>query len=390
MESKMKVLFDHQIFEQQVIGGISRYFDEIITYSDGNFSNCISIKYSNNQYLQKRTYLNINPLLNYRTEFLKGFEFKGKGRLFSLVKYLHKSAYPEHHTINKQYAIESLLMQDFDVFHPTYYDPYFLEYLGNKPFVLTIHDMIHEIYPEFQSSIYEISFIRNKSMLAQKAAHIIAVSENTKNDIIEILGISENKISVIPHATSITLGSPTMITVPELYFLYIGDRKGAYKNFKFMIYSIAPILREHPKLKLICTGEDFSDNEKYLFESLDISDRVISLFVNDTDISTLYSNALSLIFPSYYEGFGLPVVEAFKCNCPVILANTNCFQEVAGDAAIYFEPKSAGSLQKKILEVLNNKEIRSKYIRLGQKQVEKYSWHNSAHKTYEVYKSVVS
>ncbi len=120
--------------------------------------------------------------------------------MYQLAKKINPQKYVDAETLNRKLTIEYLKKQDFDIFLPTYYDDYFLKYIGNKPFVITIHDMTHELFPEFYSSVDELDFVKTKASLAKKAAHIIAVSENTKKDIIEILGIKENKISVIYHA----------------------------------------------------------------------------------------------------------------------------------------------------------------------------------------------
>jgi glycosyltransferase involved in cell wall biosynthesis len=387
----LKVLYDHQIFSRQKYGGISRYFCEIINHLPAEIKRDIVIQYSDNVYLrQQKSGSDIKDLFDPKFEFLNGIEFKGKGRLFQLAKKINPQKYLDAETLNRNLTIEYLKNQDFDVFHPTYYDDYFLKYIGDKPFVLTIHDMNHELYPEFYSSTDELEFVKTKANLANKASHVIAVSENTKKDIIQVLGIKENKISVIYHAASIAKGVvKENLELPEKYFLYVGDRAAEYKNFKFMARALVPLLNAHRNLYVLCTGREFDNKENNFFLHLGSKDQFISKFVPDNLFFDIYQKAIAVILPSYYEGFGIPILEAFHSNCPVVLANASCFPEIARDAALYFEPKSMESLREQVYKILNNDSLRNNLIQKGQNRVKDFSWEMSTQKTLDVYNSVV-
>ncbi|MCK4919697.1 MAG: glycosyltransferase family 4 protein [Bacteroidales bacterium] len=387
----MKILYDYQIFEHQSFGGISRYFSEIIDHLPSNIKTDIAIKFSDNVYLKKTKLVSeIKKLYDPRVDFLKGIEFKGKGRLFNIVKKYNPQKYREANFLNQKYTIESLRQQIFDVFHPTYYDNYFLKYLGNKPFVLTVHDMNHELFPEFYASQIELDFVKTKALLMEKAAHLIAVSENTKKDIIEILGINKEKISVIYHAVSLpNTVDIKKIQLPDKYLLYVGDRAAEYKNFKFMIRALTPILNEDSELKIICTGKEFDYKEINLFKSLGVVNQLISIFVDDHNLNHLYNCALAFIFPSYYEGFGLPILEAFKNECPVLLSSSSCFPEIAGDAAIFFEAKSMQSIRKIVRSIDENEGLRKELIKKGNKRLQHFSWEKAANQTAEIYQKVL-
>jgi len=183
----MRILFDYQTFQLQKFGGISRYYVELINRLSLSHNIEIGIKYSDNQYLKENIYISIKPIFDQRKEFLKGMEFYGKGRLFNFLKGLTPSKYNDCYKLNREYSIELLKKQNFDIFHPTYYDDYFLDFIGKKPFVLTIHDMNYEKFPEFFPIADKTAMIKKK--LAQKASHIISVSENTKKDIVSFWGI---------------------------------------------------------------------------------------------------------------------------------------------------------------------------------------------------------
>ena len=159
--------------------------------------------------------------------------------------------------------------------------------------------MIHEIYPEM---LHDINLIRNKKLLAQKAEHIIAISENTKNDIIDLLGIPEKKISVIYHGTASFTHNMIENSTNQYgkYFLYTGTRNN-YKNFYFTIMSLADFLKNNPDLRILCTSSDFNDDEKELITYLGLENQIIhTFFLSNNEMYELYRNAIGFIFPSYY------------------------------------------------------------------------------------------
>jgi glycosyltransferase involved in cell wall biosynthesis len=292
--------------------------------------------------------------------------------------------------LNRPQSEKLLSRQDFDIFHPTYYDTYFLKYIDDKPFVLTIHDMIHEIYPWYFPTEDRTS--ANKKLLAQKAARIIAVSENTKNDIVRFLGVDEEKITVIYHGTSLSkfpVNQRFELPVPQRYILFVGKRS-RYKNFEFFIQAISPLLSEDKDLNVVCAGgKGFADFERCLFEELCLEDRIHRLEVGDEALAFLYRNALAFVFPSLYEGFGIPVLEALSCGCPAILSNTSALAEAGGEAVVYFDPKSEISIRKAVGDVIFNEDVRRNLRAKGFKQVERFSWKETAHRTAAVYRSIV-
>ncbi|MEI7424959.1 MAG: glycosyltransferase [Candidatus Staskawiczbacteria bacterium] len=170
----MKILFDNQIFELQKYGGISRYFCELFkkfnNYSDIQYQ--LPIRNSINEYLSKIEPFNKQDLYPHVTA-----RMRGKTLINKILDIFDKNS-------NKNIVKKALLEQNFDIFHPTYYSPYFLKYLGSKKLVVTIYDMIHEIYPEYFLSD-KGKTINNKRKLVMRADKIIAISESTKKDIIK-------------------------------------------------------------------------------------------------------------------------------------------------------------------------------------------------------------
>ncbi|GAB6283712.1 MAG: glycosyltransferase family 1 protein [Ignavibacterium sp.] len=366
----IKVLYDHQCFANQQYGGISRYFTELIncfkTYQ--NISTNISINYSNNQYLDKINYEKIKP-------FFKEINFKGKVPILNFI--------------NKFNSIKNIKKNDFNIFHPTYYDPYFLKYLSSKPFVLTVHDMIHELYPDAVSKWDKSA--NYKKILVARAKKIICISNNTKNDLMKLLNVNEDKISVIYHSNSLQYKKDRnveeQLSLPTKYLLYVGKRNYNYKNFTFMLNALLKLLKDDDELNLICAGGGkFSKKEIELFVQFGVANKLKSYNVNDEQLGALYSNALGFIYPSLYEGFGIPILEAFSCGCPVICSNRSSFPEIAENAAEYFEPIDELSIENAVKNVIYNFKRREELINIGYERLKNFSWVKSAEKTLSVYK----
>jgi len=365
----MKVLFDDQIFSSQVYGGVSRYFAQILKqfHKDRLLEFNLSLLYSENDYIKDAQFAK-------NWSFLKDKNFKGSYRVLTFLKKL-----------NRWNSVRNMVHQKFDLFHPTYYDPYFLEHIGDKPFVLTVYDMIHEIYlgKYFQEGDLTI---QRKKKIAKKAAHIIAISENTKKDIIQFYGIDENKVSIVYLANSLDIQKAKKVKVPEKYILFVGDRM-RYKNFVFFVKSLAEVLKKYKDLSLVCAGGGaFKPEEIKLLEELGVKERVLQCAVDDAQLTFLYKHALCFVFPSLYEGFGIPILESFYCGCPVLLSNKSCFPEVAQDAALYFDETSLENVLEKII---CDKTLRQHLSEQGLKRVQDFSWNMAAQKTKKVYEKVL-
>lgn len=368
----LKVLFDDQIFSSHVYGGISRYFAQILKqFKKENFCDFnLSLFYSENDYIRQAAFTK-------HFSFLRNKKCKGSHRILS---YLKKT--------NRWKSIWDVTRKRFDLFHPTYYDPYFLAYLGKKPFVLTIHDMIHELYAGTYFNKHDIT-IKRKQVLAKKAAHIIAVSEQTKKDVIHLYGIEAEKISVVYHANSLDNKKAESIKVPTKYLLFVGGRK-QYKNFNFFVESVASVFIRDDDLALVCVGGGPCDmREHTLLERLGIREKVFFYSVSDTQLAFLYEHALCFVFPSLYEGFGIPIIEAFSCHCPVVLSNTSCFPEVAQDAALYFDPTNQLSIETAINRIIDDVYLRKRLILRGIKRAQDFSWKYAAYRTKQVYESIL-
>ncbi len=373
----MKILFDDQIFKLQKFGGISRYFTELI-------------------YELNRSSLHqaIFPFLNsknihYNERFPQQSTFLDRVKMFVKLKFSEEKKDRYFARENKKKIVNALKGGKFDLFVPTYYDTYFLPLLGDKPFVLNVYDMIHEIFPSH--FLPEDFSAKHKEELLKKATKIIAISESTKRDILKFYPNTDaSKIHVVYLSHSLVNQKLIALDLPEKYVLFVGNRSN-YKNFIFFFESIAQLLKNDEQLHIVCAGGNaFTAEEQQLINSYGLSAKVIQRNFKDFELATYYIKAECFIFPSAYEGFGIPVLEAMSCGCPIILANHSSFPEVAGEAGLYFELENKEDLKEKVNSILTDGELRKAYSAKGLAQAKKFSWKKTTDECIEIFKTVAS
>lgn len=367
----MKVLYDYQVFSWQVYGGISRYFVEL--FKQWNLQDGISfelaLKLSNNVYLQEE-------FENRSNGFLAESNFRGKARLMN--------------KINRFQAKKAVAKNNFDIFHPTYYNDYFLKDL-KKPFVLTIHDMTNERLKHIYPVLDDKWLIEKKKRLALKSNKIITISNHAKRDILELYPeIAEEKVEVVYHGFP-DLGKPSFkaLEVPEKFLLFVGSRK-FYKNFSFFIQTVSSLLKEEPEMYVVLAGGGpLTKEEQEELRNTGIFNKVRHIaFSTNGELSWLYSQSLAFVFPSLYEGFGLPVLEAFSCRTAVVVSNNTALAEVGGDAVLSFDPTDEKDLLEKLRLVLQQ-DVRDKMVTKGTERLKYFGWAKASEQTLAVYESVL-
>ncbi|HSA14755.1 MAG TPA: glycosyltransferase family 1 protein [Spirochaetota bacterium] len=369
----MIIRYDYQAFSMQNFGGISRYFTQIIRRIAAlpGISVELNILFSHNHYLlELPEYSHIRWFEN-RT-------FPGQSKLLRIFK-----------TVNKLQNIMDLNKSNFHVYHPTYYNVEYLPFIDKRPFVLTVHDMIHDIYPEF---FRNQKITNQKKILMEKASKIIAVSESTRNDILRFYPEIEDKLEVVYHANSLDPEKNIKAAegLPEKYILFVGDRK-IYKNFNFFIRNSAEFFNEDDSLSIVCAGGgSFSQSEIQLLKELNLINRVTHVPAKtDNELVNLYSNALLFVFPSVYEGFGIPILEAFACGCPVLASNASSLPEVGGNAVAYFNPHDSISFKDSFRSLMENSALRKSLKEKGLERLKNFSWEKTVDKTIAIYNSVL-
>ena len=355
------------MFSLQKYGGITKYFCEIISNIPPEHEYNLSLIFSDNQYLkEKRKYFG-------KLNILPHMEFPKKDIAKRVI-----------YAINQYYSTRCITGNNYQLFHPTFYDPYFFKVL-KKPYVITVHDLIEFI---FKDSFYKHTSIRDQMKeVITKANRIIAISENTKKDIIDVFGIHSEKIDVIYHGYNKPI-IQNFANQYGRYILFVG-RRDSYKNFKTFIEAISPLFHKEKDLKLVCVGSLFNQEEAEDLKRLNILDRTVISNVNESKLNCLYANALVFVFPSLYEGFGMPILEAFANNCPICLSDTSCFPEIAGDAGVYFDPSNRGSILAAVEKIIYNKDFAMSMRKAGEKRLENFSWKKAAAKTILTYQEAI-
>ena len=372
----MKILYDHTVFQFQRYGGISRYFYELITR--------LSTKEDVDISLFHGFHINEYALSEHKQNFDSYWGYKWKYKKPAAKYMALMFAIP-----NKILFDNYMRSSDVNIYHPTYYMKG-LKQNRKTPTVITVYDMIHELYPDqFRDSE---TTIKTKKRAISIADIIIAISENTKKDLIRIYDVPESKIKVVYLASSLQSSNPMAIDelkkgygLKRPYILYVGDRR-TYKNFNVLLNSY--INHFSDDFDLICFGGGkFKTNELKNINSR-IKNSIIQLNGSDDLLASLYKHAFCFVCPSFYEGFGIPPLEAMSMGCPVIASNASSIPEVVGDAAILFDPHSKDELICAI-ESLYDESKRNDLIKRGFEQEKKFSWDKMATETLDIYKSIL-
>lgn len=366
----MKIAFDHQIFCLQKKGGVSRYFC------------CLAEEYLKRAHdVSAFAPLHVNDLLDSCAALTKHGR-KVESYLPKLggltVKY------------NQWKGTRNIRRWQPDVVHKTFYSSKNRQSFC-APVVVTVHDMIHELFPDEFRTKDNTQKLKHDAVLA--ADRVICISENTKKDLLQFVNVDESKVSVIYHG----LGLPNRLNsytdkpdTPSLgkpIVLYVGARN-RYKNFDTVIKALGinKTLREDVEL-VAFGGGPFTESELVLLKKCNI-ENYRQESGDDDKLTRYYNQAAVFVYPSIYEGFGFPPLEAMASGCPVVASNASAIPEILGNACLYFEPKDEEALATQILRVLTDKTLGSCLTEAGYSQSTKYSWEKTAEETLNVYASL--
>ncbi len=224
---------------------------------------------------------------------------------------------------------------------------------------------------------------------------LIAISEHTKQDLMRLMNVPEDRIFVTPLAADPHFtprqddGALARCGIDAPYVLYVG-RLESHKNIGLLLQAFAALPNMDVKLVLVGTKGWLYDEMLATLKQLGLGNRVIVTgFVSDADLPVLYSQAQAFVYPSRYEGFGLPVLEAMQCGVPVITTNVSSLPEVAGDAALLVSPDDAQGLTRELGRVLSEPGLRQELRGKGLAQAARFSWHKTAQMTADVYRQVI-
>lgn len=311
------------------------------------------------------------------------------------------------YSVAEQYRLPKLLnsLQPDLVHFPHFNVPIF--YKGK--YIVTIHDLIHQHFPTREATtrnplVYKIKkfgYKRVFGVAVKRSSVIITPSDFVKKQLIKEWGVDDKKITITPEGVDDgILGLAKNVTDKQAeevlnkfnitghYIFYIGNAQ-PHKNIFSLIDAFRLIKQTHPNFILVLSGP-----QNYFWQRIKEKAKddgiVFTGFVSDKEMVVLYKKAWCFLMPSLEEGFGIPVLEAMACGCPVVSSDRGSLSEVGGDAAVYFDPDNIEDMVEKISRVLDGKELRRGLINKGLKRYKSFSWQKMAEQTLKVYKQSLS
>jgi glycosyltransferase involved in cell wall biosynthesis len=361
----MRVTFDDQIFTAQRIGGASRYFTELLHEFRSDASHGVHA---------------VTPFRYVITEYLvhsdpARFKTPGGARIARRGRVLR--------TMNA--ARSASRLRRASLLHHTYYLPSYLRLPATRR-ICTVYDMIPELLPELYpngSPHYA------KEAFVRACDAVLCISQTTKDDMLRLYGSLDKPVEVTHLAVSDEYyRAQAKDDDGHPYVLYIGRRE-QYKNFDVVLRAFAALAAEHPTLRLLCAGGGpLRDTETARIAELGLTERVERRTIPDAELPALYASAVAMVFPSKYEGFGLPIVESFAARCPVVVADTPCSIEVSDGAAQVFSHDDDEQLAGILSRLAGEPTERARWAALGSSRAQDFSWARTAAQTAAVYRRI--
>lgn len=342
----MTIQIDGIIFSLQRFGGVTVYFRELLNHLEIlNINACLSVERPEVQ--------DISGLTEGVTKSLR------LSRAFERFR-------------------SCRLISQASVFHSSYYR---IPERRNLPTVVTVHDFTYE---RFRRGPAKWAHILQKHEAIRQAQSIICISESTRDDLIEFVGVrADQKLHVIPNGVGDIFKPLALGQKNRPFMLFVGDRR-EYKNFKLALGALEFL----PDFELHCVGGGEFKSEEFLDYDDNLRERVRHHgFITDDALNLLYNKAVCLVYPSRYEGFGIPVVEAMKTGCPVISINCKAVIEVGADALEILDDDEPVALANAVMR-LSEPTYRNHRISVGLRRAQLYSWKNCHTQTIEVYRSL--
>lgn len=364
----MKILLDNIIFSNVSQGGVSNYWFELSKYLLNQKEDEVCL------------YEESNAIENFHRQQL---EIPSK---HILLNNNSKPSFLSRITPIKHFSGEYL------IYHSSYYRP--LKGATNYDEVTTVHDFTHNYFSSFQKRIIHNQL---KYSAIKRSKGVICVSLNTYNDLkkfcptrtsqkVEIInnGVSDDYYPILSYSKT-DLDFFNKKGLQDDYVMFVGARTN-YKNFLFTV----ELLKVNKELKFIIVGNELTNTERKFFDSNLLKRTIFLNNISNVELNLLYNNAIALIYPSSYEGFGIPIIEAMKAACPVIVLDNSSIKEVAGDAGILLKELEITIFTKKINELRKNLDYRKNLIYLGIDQSKKFSWSKCCKETHDFYKEIES
>ena len=362
----MNLIIDARMVHKE-LHGIARYTYELINNLARDYKVNLTLLTNNEE--ESRALFIAHKNLNYITMKSK---FLSPKEQFELPRLLNK--------YSKNYIFHS----------PSFSSSPFLKIKS----IMTIHDLNHIRYPQFYTPLHRYYYNFIVKPCALKCSKILTVSQFSKRELLEWLKCDEEKISVTYNGIDGKFSREKDETkleairkkykLPKNFVLYVGNQK-PHKNVEVLVRAMQYVESD---IKLVMNGK-YTENISAIIDEKNLKDKIQAIgFIEDEDLPILYSCAHLFVFPSLYEGFGLPPLEAMACGCPAIVADTSSLPEAVGEAAIKFKATDYEALGKAINEILNNEELKNKLVADGLEQAARYKWKETAALTYNIYKEL--
>jgi glycosyltransferase involved in cell wall biosynthesis len=290
------------------------------------------------------------------------------------------------------------LLPDAELFHAT---EHLLMPLRGAPTVLTVHDLIYHLFPAYHKRLNYWYLNAAMPLFVQRADALIAVSESSKRDLMRIYGVPGEKITVIyeaaapdfrPASEEAVAQVKARYGLPERYLLALGTIEPR-KNLIRLVDALRLLRQKDPSLCLVIVGSAgwlYQDFFQHLEKLDDPGAVLLSGYVPDADLPAVITGAAAYVLASFYEGFGLSILEAMACGTPVASSNTSSMPELGGDAARYFDPYDTEGMTAAIAAVLEDSELRAEMRQRGLVQAARFSWQRTARETLAVYERVLA
>ncbi|HSY16203.1 MAG TPA: glycosyltransferase family 1 protein [Jatrophihabitantaceae bacterium] len=369
----MQIIVDDQVFTFQRYGGVSRYFAELVSQYRQSPELGVEVhtpfRYVLNEYLLRSDPVRYRhaplPARIQRGRVLRGLNTKRES-LRSLA-----SGRPAPGIVH----------------HTFYFTPALAQPARAR--LCTVYDMIPELFPELFPGIAPHAA---KDEYVQACQALLCISHTTKADLLRHYGSLDKPVVVTPlGVTGNFFAAPPVDVSESPYLLFVGQR-GAYKNFEVLLRAFARLRDSSPRLRLVCVGgTPFDETELSRIAELDATGRVSRIGMDDGNLPSMYAGAVAFVFPSRYEGFGLPIVEAFAAGCPVVLADTPCSVEVGGESAQFFpadDDERLAEILAPLVGDLGQQGSRAGWIERGRLRARDYTWRRTAELTRDVYRDL--
>lgn len=360
----MRLALDEQIFAVQPYGGISRLFYEKASAYVRDVSLGLQVEPLD------------APVVN--EYLLHDAELSARLRVT-------RSAGP--YRALAHYFFRRRRQQPVDVVHNTFYLPRGLSEHPSSRRVVTVYDMIPELLPRTRR---RMDFLTEKHAYVRQADHIVCISESTRRDLFKVYPDIHAPVTIAYPGVSPAFrpDAPRIEGLPEPYILHVGNR-ASYKDGATLLRAFALVADDFTDHSLFLVGGGaLTREERDLLSSTKVARRVVQRSLPDLEVPSVYAQAAVTVFPSRYEGFGLPAVEAMAAGSPLILADTSSLPEVGGDAALYFPPGDARSLANRLREVLSDDASRADLHTRGLEQAARFTWSGYARANVEAYTAV--